>query len=106
MSEKEIVKNFEKNNMQVEVKVSYSLGGINWATGKQEARGYYLHVQPYTSEQREGYSMRTVTGFSGVKMLLLEVGRKSKNKLHEAVSMVTDEMIEEMVSYCKFDKQL
>lgn len=103
MADKEIVKDFEMNGMRVEVKVSYSLGGMNYFTYKKDARGYYLHVQPYTQTKHDGYSMRTTTGFSGVKALLLEVNRKSAKKLDEAVKMVTDELIDDMIKQCSFN---
>ncbi|WP_090739320.1 hypothetical protein [Paenibacillus sp. Mc5Re-14] len=103
MAEKQIVKDFEMNKMRVEVKIVYDLGGMNYFTSNVDARGYYVHVQPYTVEKHDGYSMRKMLGFSGVKMLLLEVNRKSAKKLQEAVNMVSDEMIDTMVKQCKFE---
>ena len=52
----------------------YSLGGFNYFTYKNEARGYYLSVSPVEkSEHMESY-----VGFSGVKKCLLEVTRHPK----------------------------
>lgn len=103
MADKQIIKDFEINGKHVEVKVDYSLGGMNYFTYKQEKRGYYLHVQPYERTERNGYAMRTVVGFSGVKFFLLEVNRKSAKQLEKAVAMVTEEMIQNMLAQCKFN---
>lgn len=93
MENKHVIKDFEMNGKRVEVYVSYNRG--DWG-GK---RGYSLHVQPYESDG----VFRTVVGFSGVKHFLLEVARKSSKKLQEAISMVNDEMVEQMLLQCRFD---
>ncbi|OME54011.1 hypothetical protein BSK59_15635 [Paenibacillus odorifer] len=104
MADKFIVKDFEMNGMNVEVKVSYSLGGMNYFTYNSESRGYYIHVQPYKCSNFDGgVVMRETGAFTGVKMLLVEVTRKSTKKLQEAVDMVTDEMIDRLLKQCKFN---
>lgn len=103
MSESKVVKEFEHNGKMVEVKVSYNLGGVNWATSRTEKRGYYIHVQPFERKVRDGYTTRTVVGFSGVKMLLLEVGRKSEKSLQKAISMVDDAMINMLLMECRLN---
>lgn len=65
----------------IEIEVKYSLGGMNYFTGKNEKRGYYLHVQPM--EVKGGYV--TITGFSGAKWLLKETKRKSAKAEQEAI---------------------
>jgi hypothetical protein len=96
-ADKQIIKDFEHNGKRVEVKVSYNRG--DWG-GK---RGYYVGVQPYEVEEHPGYKTRVTIGFSGVKICLLEVARKSAKRLQEAVEMVNDEMIESMLAQCKFN---
>lgn len=93
MTDKKIIKDFERKGKRVEVFIKYNKG--DW----REQRGYYVHCQPYTSDG----TFKTVVAFTGFKKLLLETTRKSERKMQEAILMVTDEMIEQMVSQCKFD---
>ena len=65
----------------IETEVKYSLGGMNYFMGKEERRGYYLHIQPIQIER--GWVTRT--GFSGAKWLLKETKRKSAKAEQEAI---------------------
>ena len=58
----------------LEVKVYYDLGGVSWATGKQNKRGYYLSVSPL----QVGGGFVRYQGFSGMYYFLNEVARQSK----------------------------
>ena len=86
----------------LKVDMSYSLGGMNLFTYKQERRGYYLTVCPV--ERRscgDGVMMEGFVAFSGTKMLLKEVTRKSAKAEQEAERMV-DQNLPELVEYiCK-----
>lgn len=73
----------------LKVDMSYSLGGMNLFTYKNERRGYYLTVVPV--ERRscgDGVMMEGFVAFSGTKLLLKEVTRKSAKAEQEAERMV------------------
>lgn len=57
----------------LKVETYYNKGGENVFTELQERRGYYLSVSPVKRER----GFESYTAFSGLKLLLLEVGRKS-----------------------------
>lgn len=76
--------------------VSYELGGYNHFTGGTTPRAYMLMVQ----RQRNQFS-----AFSGldkpggaVRMVLLEVGRRSKKQEAKAYSMVTSELLQDITN--------
>lgn len=68
---------------QVTVEITYSLGGMNYFTGKNEKRGYYFSITPEKVER----GFRSYTSFTGTKTCLVEVKRKSKKAEAEADSM-------------------
>lgn len=77
----------ENSKFQTHLKVElyYELGGMNYFTGRAEARGYYLSVSPV---QRSGV-FETYTGFTGVKHCLLPVSRQSKKAEKEALDLMS-----------------
>lgn len=74
----------------VECSVYYSKGGVNWATGREEARGYYFSMQPF---EIKGIS-RSFRAFSGAKTLVLPCGRQSK-KGYATAKAKLDELVAE-----------
>ena len=96
-------KRIEINGQLFNVEVRYALGGTNWANGREEARGYYLHVQPIEIEELgNGLVSIKQLAFSGVKTLLIGVSRRS-NKQHErACDMVTDDLINNLIGQCNY----
>ncbi len=82
----EYIKTKEGENKFLRCELYYSLGGYNCFTYKSEPRGYYVSVTPVEREQRNGYTMESVTAFSGVKVLVCEVNRKSKKSEAEALA--------------------
>lgn len=68
----------------LKVQLYYSLGGMNFATYQNEARGYYLSVGPVTRSKTSGMTMESFTAFSGVKRLVLPVARQSPKRLEQA----------------------
>lgn len=64
----------------LEVEVYYSLGGMNYFTGRNEPRGYYLSVTP---AKRSDHCISYVS-FTGTKILLKEVKRQSAKAEAEA----------------------
>ena len=82
----------------LKVDMSYSLGGMNLFTYKNERRGYYLYVTPV--ERRscgDGVMMEGFVAFSGTKLLLKEVTRKSAKAEQEAKRMV-DQYLPELMN--------
>ena len=76
--------------------VTYELGGYNHFTGGTTPRAYMLSIK----RQRNVFS-----AFSGldsssgaVRMVLLEVGRRSKKQEANAYSMVTDELLQDIAN--------
>lgn len=73
----------EVNNLKVEL--YYHKGGYNYFTYKNEKRGYYLSISPvYRRESTPGITLESYCAFSGIKVLLLEVQRKSNKAEAEA----------------------
>lgn len=73
------------------ISVEYNLGGTNYFYGKEERRGYYLHITAMERTKREcqGQSYWTESiGFGrGYKYLLKEVKRASKSAEAEALKL-------------------
>ena len=76
----------DKTNF-LRIDMDYSKGGYNYFTYKQESRGYYLHISPVYRENRNGYTMESYAAFSGIKVLLSEVTRKSNKAESEALKI-------------------
>lgn len=89
-----------KNANFLEIEVKYSLGGYNYFTYKSEPRGYYLSVSPVQRSTRDGIGFVSYTAFSGVKMLLLEVSRKSKKAEAEAGRLAAEKEAELIEYVC------
>ena len=80
-----IVKKYEvlnnKDFNRINVEIIYSKGGINIWTGKQERRGYWLHITPCFVEN----NCKTVMAFSGNKVFLEPAKRFSEKKLDKII---------------------
>lgn len=70
----------------LKIEVYYHLGGMNYFTYKEEKRGYYLSILPI---DKKG-NIETCVAFSGIKILLLEVKRKSNKSYNEALKLAED----------------
>lgn len=66
-----------QENNYIRETLYYSLGGYNYFTYRQESRGYYLSVTPIKQETHGGVVMETYTAFTGTKMCVHPVQRKS-----------------------------
>ena len=83
-----------KNNTYLKVEVTYNIGGMNYFTGKDEPRGYYLSVLPVERDGRfESYQ-----AFSGVKQCILEVKRQSKKQAEKA-EQIAETKKNELINY-------
>lgn len=88
------------NPNRLRLSLSYSTGGINYFSYKNEARGYYLHVTPEKVENHGfGNSVSSLLG-SGVKDLVLEVSRQSDKQLEIATTIAT-ERAAALLEWCK-----
>tara|TARA_R110000796_G_scaffold58413_8_gene134992 strand:+ start:4130 stop:4465 length:336 start_codon:yes stop_codon:yes gene_type:complete len=64
---------------ELEISVSYEIGGHNYFTGDMKARGLELHCTP----QQRTENSRIVTGFSGIYKAVLDMNRFSAKTLRE-----------------------
>lgn len=74
----DITENNHDNNNALCVRIYYDLGGYNFYTHKEKARGYYISVTPVQHTTRDGVTMETFTAFTGFCDLLQDCTRKSK----------------------------
>lgn len=94
-----------KNANALKIDVYYVLGGYNCFTHKTEARGYYLSASPVQRYERDGVAFESYTAFSGAKLLLLEVSRKSKKAEAEA-ERIAAEKEKELIKYVCINNNL
>lgn len=64
--------NHDKSNF-IKIYVHYDLGGMNYFTGREKKRGYYITVLPV----ERGGNLEGFTAFTGISELLAECKRKS-----------------------------
>ena len=80
-----------QNATHLKCEVYYSLGGMNYFTYKKEPRGYYASVTPVERKSYgNGMMMEGYMAFTGTKMLLKEVSRKSAKAEAEAEKIAED----------------
>lgn len=79
-----------EGNTHLKIEVYYHKGGMNYFTYKQEARGYWLSVCPVELAKGNGHTMETYTAFSGSKLLMKEVKRKSDKAYTEALQLAAE----------------
>lgn len=82
----------------LKVEVYYNLGGFNAFTYKEEKRGYYLSVSPVEKRSRDGYSYESYTAFTGRKLLIKEVKRKSEKAMLTAIEQA-NALQRELIEY-------
>ena len=86
-----------KNSNFIIVRTFYDKGGFNYFTYKDEKRGIYLSLQPVKVEERDGYSMESFEGFSGIKFFIKELNRKSDKQI-----TLVDSKIENVINeFCR-----
>jgi hypothetical protein len=75
----------------VRVTVSYTKGGLNMFTYKEDKRGYWMHIQPMRIEtSSNGFTVSHYMPMSGRRMLVLEAARFSASGLAKARGMAAD----------------
>ncbi len=78
--------NTNKDKTFLKCELYYSLGGMNYFTGRTEARGYYVSVSPV--ERGDGWE--SYTAFSGWKKCVVECARKGKKAEAKALEVYED----------------
>lgn len=76
----------------LKAQIFYSKGGVNWATGREEGRGYYFSLTPVEIEDHGSYKTESFGLSSGCKTLVLPVGRQSQKRFEQAKGMMNDLM--------------
>lgn len=93
------MKKYEKiegSNKELKIEVYYDKGGMNYFNGKNEPRGYWLSMRQVEVQRTdrsiviESYGM-----FSGAKMFLNEVKKKS-DKAYQLALSIAEGKIEEL----------
>lgn len=84
-----LASNPKANNLHIHL--YYSLGGMNYFTGRPEGRGYYLSVSPVSRSDQNGIVCESYTAFTGTKRLLLPCQRKSAKNEGEALKLVDEQ---------------
>lgn len=87
--------NIKSNNEKwnnLNISIYYSLGGMNYFSGKVEKRGYYFSITP--EEISRGF--HSYTAYSGRKALIKEVKRQTKKQDQIMVGMM-DELFDRFV---------
>ena len=76
--------------------VTYELGGYNHFTGGDIPRAYMLSIKRQKNEFGAFSGLDASDG--AVRMVLLEVGRRSKKQEAKAHDMVTDELLQDIAN--------
>jgi len=87
------MKKYEKiegsENKFLKFEVDYQKGGMNYWNGSNEKRGYYLSVRivERSKSDHTGFVSESFMMFSGIKKLIMEVGRQSQKKYDESIEL-------------------
>lgn len=88
-----------------DIKVSNSNNNINYISihfyyykNENGCKGYYLSMQPIHKEKRDGLTYTEFMGFSGYKLLVCEVARKSKKAESQAKDIINNYIYEGMLN--------
>lgn len=91
----------EGKSQELKVQVFYAKGGMNYFNYKTEPRGYWVSIQPVNVDRNEnGVVWESFDMFSGYKVFLLEVKRKSDKAYKQAIELA-ESKIPEMVERVK-----
>jgi hypothetical protein len=86
-----MIKYIKKDGYDLKIQVDYEKGGMNYFSGQESRRGYYLYVYPVQIELVDGrVVVESFTMFRGGKKLLMEVSRKSNKAYEDACAMIDD----------------
>jgi len=80
----------------IELKVYYTLGGMNYFTGTQSSRGYVVAITPCNIKQENGWTSRSMMLGAGAKTLVVPTQRKGKKAFMQAL-LTIDPVAEEIL---------
>lgn len=88
----------------VRVEVSYSKGGLNYFTYKDDPRGYWLHIQPMRIEVEDRLTTCHYNPRHGYRMFLQEATRFSESGMKCAVQsaelhLETNDAVKTRIAY-------
>lgn len=103
MLQKEYIKLKENKDKETHlcVEMGYTLGGMNYYSGKTNPRGYYLYVTPCQLGNRGTYQTVCQVLGKGLKILLKEVARKSKKAEDVATQIALERKSELIAAVCQ-----
>lgn len=78
-----------------DIYVSYTLGGMNYFTGKVDPRGYFLHINPI---QFDGTTV-VYRAFTGIKKFLEPANKFSPKKLKKLADNTMADMHQNLDKY-------
>lgn len=77
----------------IQVKVTYSKGGLNYWNYKEEPRAIWLSVTPVKLNKHDGYETISQIAGTGLRHLVEEVSRKSMSKIQKLERQVEKEVL-------------
>ena len=91
----------------LEVEVYYSKGGMNYFSGSVNRRGIYIGVTPVNIEKStSGFTMRSITLFSGIKRLIVELARITDKTFATTVAGITTDSYQDLVNHVLNESKL
>ena len=85
-----------ENGTKLFWEIRYDIGGYNHFNGRNIARGYYLSIKRNRNEFMAFSGLENPTG--AVRMLVVEVGRKSAKQEQKANELITDEYLQSIAN--------
>ena len=76
--------------------VTYELGGYNHFTSSEIPRAYMLNIKRQKNQFSAFSGLDSPSG--AIRMVLLEVGRRSKKQEAKARDMITDELLQDIAN--------
>lgn len=81
------------------IELYYDAGGESYTSSSRTVdRGYYVCVTPVKIEEQEGYTVESYEAYSGIKMNLLPVKRRSASSQNKARAMLTDTLKDDLIN--------
>ena len=74
---------------EIELRLSFTAGGPNYATFGTTPRGYFLHCQPQKVEVKNGFRCVSFGMFSGIKKLIEGADRFGQKRLEALAAGIT-----------------
>lgn len=85
-----------ENGTKLFWEIRYDLGGYNYFSDRETPRGYYLSIKRNKNEFMAFSGLENPTG--AVRMLVVEVGRKSAKQEQKANELITDEYLQSIAN--------